>query len=110
MTEKDEQFNEIQESVTDALSEVRVIAYNLRPLHLERLGLTSTIEEMIEEIEEVSEIKINCDIEPIDNLFTPENEINFYRIVQECLNNIVKHSQGDASERRNLSRKPKVLI
>ena len=92
---KDEQFNEIQESATDALSEVRVIAYNLRPLHLERLGLTSTIEEMIEEIEEISNIKINCDIAPIDNLFTPENEINFYRIVQECLNNIVKHSQAE---------------
>ena len=92
--EKDEQFSEIQDSVTDALSEVRVIAYNLRPLHLERLGLTSTIEEMIEEIEEVSEIKINCDIASIDNLLTPENEINFYRIVQECLTNIVKHSRA----------------
>lgn len=91
---KDEQFTEIQDSVTDALSEVRVIAYNLRPLHLERLGLTSTIEEMIEEIEETSGIEINCDIEPIDNLFSPENEINFYRIVQECLNNVVKHSQS----------------
>lgn len=92
--DKDEQFAEIQDSVTDALSEVRSIAYNLRPLHLERLGLTSTIEEMIEEIEEVSSIEINCDIEPIDDLFTPENEINFYRIVQECLNNIVKHSNA----------------
>ena len=89
---KDEQFAEIQDSVTDALSEVRAIAYNLRPLHLERLGLTSTIEEMIEEASETSGIEINCNIEPIDNLFTPENEINFYRIVQESLNNIIKHS------------------
>ena len=92
---KDEQFGEIQDSVTDALSEVRTIAYNLRPLHLERLGLTSTIEEMIEEIAETSGIEINCNIEPIDDLFTPENEINFYRIVQECLNNIVKHSDAE---------------
>lgn len=90
--EKDEQFGEIQDSVTDALNEVRVIAYNLRPLHLERLGLTSTIEEMIEEVEETSGIEINCTIEPIDDLFSVENEINFYRIVQESLNNIVKHS------------------
>ncbi|MFZ1701913.1 MAG: two-component regulator propeller domain-containing protein [Pyrinomonadaceae bacterium] len=90
----DEQFDEIQESVTDALSEVRVIAHNLRPLHLERLGLTSTIEEMIEQVDEASTIEINCDIAPVDDLFTKENEINFYRIVQECLNNIVKHSNS----------------
>ena len=92
---KDEQFSEIQDSATDALNEVRAISYNLRPLHLERLGLTSTIEEMIEEIEEISSIKINCHIEPIDDLFTPENEINFYRVVQECLNNVVKHSSAE---------------
>jgi signal transduction histidine kinase len=91
----DEQFGEIQESVSDALIEVRSIAYNLRPLHIERLGLTSTIEEMIEEISETSGININYDIEPIDDIFSTENEINFYRIVQESLNNIVKHSKAE---------------
>lgn len=92
--EKNEQLDEIQQSVTDALAEVRAIAYNLRPLHLESLGLTVTIEEMVTEIAEISGIEINYDIEPIDELFTPENEINFYRIVQECLNNIIKHSKA----------------
>ncbi len=92
--EKDEQFSEIQESVTDALGEVRTIAYNLRPLHIERLGLTATIEEMIEDVETASGIEINCDIERIDDLFSKENEINFYRIIQESLNNIVKHSNA----------------
>lgn len=90
----DEQFSEIQESVTDALAEVRTIAYNLRPLHIERLGLSSTIEEMIEDIEAASEISINCDIENIDETFSKENEINIYRIIQEVLNNIVKHSEA----------------
>lgn len=59
---------------------MRTIAYNLRPLHIERLGLTSTIEEIIEDVEKSSGIEINCDIANIDNLLTPENEINFYRI------------------------------
>ncbi|MBX7169633.1 MAG: hypothetical protein K1X72_01675 [Pyrinomonadaceae bacterium] len=93
--DKDEQFSEIQDSVSDALVEVRSIAYNLRPLHIERLGLTSTLEEMIEDVEKSSNISINYDIAPINGLFSPENEINFYRIVQESLNNIVKHSKAD---------------
>lgn len=88
----DEQFGEIRESVTHALSEVRVIAQNLRPLHLERLGLTSTLQDMIEQLDEASEIEINYDIDQMDGKLTPENEINLYRIVQECLNNVVKHS------------------
>jgi signal transduction histidine kinase len=54
--------------------------------------LTSTIEEMVEQVEGSSGIEINCDVERIDDLFSKENEINLYRIIQECLNNIVKHS------------------
>ncbi|MFT3744652.1 MAG: two-component regulator propeller domain-containing protein [Pyrinomonadaceae bacterium] len=90
----DEQFDEIRESVTDALSEVRAISQNLRPLHLERLGLTSTLEEMIEQLDAASAIEINYDIEQIDGKLTPENEINLYRIVQESLNNVIKHSDA----------------
>lgn len=105
-----EQFREIQDSVTEALSEVRSIAYNLRPLHLERLGLTSTLEEMIEEVEATSGIKINCDIAPIDNLFTKENEINFYRIVQECLNNIVKHSRAEKASITTYREKQNIFL
>lgn len=105
----DEQFDEIQGSVTDALSEVRVISQNLRPLHLERLGLTSTLEEMIEQLDEASDIEISCDIEQIDGLLSPENEMNLYRIVQECLNNVVKHSKATnagvtvTNEQRNIA-------
>lgn len=93
-TKADEQFDEIRESVTDALGEVRVISQNLRPLHLERLGLTSTLEEMIEQLDAASDIEINYDIEPIDGRLSAENEMNLYRIAQECLNNVVKHSEA----------------
>ncbi len=109
-TKTDEQFNEIQESVSDALIEVRSIAYNLRPLHIERLGLTATIEEMIEEIHDTSGITINYDIEPIDGVFANENEINFYRIVQECLNNIVKHSKATKANVEVFRENSKIIL
>ena len=35
------------------------------------------------------------DMDPIDGLLAEGNEINFYRIVQECLNNMVKHSGAE---------------
>ncbi|HNG34411.1 MAG TPA: two-component regulator propeller domain-containing protein [Blastocatellia bacterium] len=89
-----EQFTEITETVGDALGEVRAIAYNLRPLHLERLGLTTTLEEIVADVANASGIEIAAAIAPLDGRFTQAQEINLYRIVQECLNNIVKHSQA----------------
>jgi signal transduction histidine kinase len=86
------QFDEITLSAAKAIGEVRAIAYNLRPLNLERLGLTAVLEEMIENVSSAVAIPFSTDIEPLDNLFTPEDEISFYRIIQESINNIIKHS------------------
>jgi signal transduction histidine kinase/ligand-binding sensor domain-containing protein len=88
------QLDEINASALLAINEVRAIAYNLRPLHLDRLGLTAVVEEMIEKVASASGIQFSCDIAPLDGLFSQEGQINFYRIVQESLNNIVKHAQA----------------
>jgi len=45
---------------------------------------------------EASGFRFDSDITPLNGVFSTESEINFYRIMQESLNNIVKHS--DASE------------
>ncbi|MDQ3652904.1 MAG: histidine kinase [Acidobacteriota bacterium] len=87
-----EQFDEITESASQAIDEVREIAYNLRPYHLDRLGLTSTLEALAERVARVSQIAFTAEIDRIDNLLPQEAEINLYRIVQECVNNIIKHS------------------
>jgi len=89
-----EQFDEINHSAAKAIGEVRVIAYNLRPLNLDRLGLTAVVEEMIEKVSGAVGIQVSADIEPLDNLFSKEDEINLYRIIQESVNNIVKHSRA----------------
>jgi signal transduction histidine kinase len=91
-TKTAEQFDEITASATQALSEVREISYNLRPYHLDRLGLTDAVEAMIEKVAEASAIRFSTKIAEIDRLFSKEAEINFYRIAQEAVNNIVKHS------------------
>lgn len=87
-----EQFNEISASSGAAINQAREIAYFLRPSQLERLGLTSAVEEMLAQVSEVSEIEFEYEIDSIDGVFSPENEINFYRVVQESVNNILKHS------------------
>jgi signal transduction histidine kinase/ligand-binding sensor domain-containing protein len=91
-----EHLDEISEAASQSIAEVRQISHNLRPYQLERLGLTNTLETMLRQIANASDIGFTTAVEPIDGLFAPEDEISVYRIVQESLNNILKHS--DAKE------------
>jgi PAS domain S-box-containing protein len=92
-----EQLEEISAMATSAIHEVREIAHNLRPYELDRLGLVAAIESMIERVSESTSINLTADLERIDGLLPPEAETSIYRIVQESLNNVVKHSQATAA-------------
>jgi signal transduction histidine kinase/ligand-binding sensor domain-containing protein len=87
-----EQLEEIDEAVGEAIDEVKEIAYNLRPFQLDRLGLTKAIEALLKQVGAAQPLRITSTIDGIDGIFSPESEINLYRIVQESLNNIVKHA------------------
>ncbi|MGH9845241.1 MAG: two-component regulator propeller domain-containing protein, partial [Blastocatellia bacterium] len=89
-----EQFGQIAASASQSVEEVREIARNLRPYHLDRLGLTEALEDMIEKVAASTTIRLVPELAPIDDLFTKEAAITLYRIVQESLNNIVKHSRA----------------
>lgn len=87
-----EHLTEISENASLAIEEVREISRNLRPHQLERLGLTSTIEQMVRQIRSSTDIEFLTETDNIDGLLSKESEINLYRVLQECLNNILKHS------------------
>ena len=87
-----EQLNEISLAASQAIEEVREIAHDLRPFQLDRLGLTKAIESMIRKVSASSGVKFKTEIQQIDGIFAKAAEINLYRIVQECVNNIIKHS------------------
>jgi signal transduction histidine kinase/ligand-binding sensor domain-containing protein len=93
-----EQFDEISQTASQAIDEVREIAYNLRPHHLDRLGLTKTLEAMIDRAAAASTIRFTWRIADMDGALSKESEINLYRIVQECINNILRHSQASEAE------------
>ncbi len=82
----------ISESASQALDEVREITNNLRPQLLDRLGLTKAIKAMLKKVSGV--IEIESEIDSIDNIFNENEEISIYRIVQESLNNVIKHANA----------------
>ena len=56
------------------------------------MGLTKALQTMFSRMSGV--LELDYEIDPIDNIFPKNSEINVYRIVQECLNNVIKHSES----------------
>jgi signal transduction histidine kinase/streptogramin lyase len=88
------QMEEVSAEASQALSEVREISYNLRPYQLDRIGLTKAIGAIVKKASTASNVAFTLDLDDIDNLLPHDSEINLYRIVQECINNVMKHSQA----------------
>ncbi|QDO93979.1 sensor histidine kinase [Formosa sediminum] len=82
--------------VDGAINEVRTISQQLHPFQFETLGLIKSIKNTIENFQKNSTIFYSEDIE-IDTLDIPKDkEIYIYRMIQECLNNVEKHSKANA--------------
>ena len=105
-----EQLAEIQTTATSAILEVRQIAHNLRPYELDRLGLVAAIDSMVERISDSSAIALSADLDPITGVLSPEAETSVYRIVQEGLNNVIKHSHAAAARVEIKKRGTQLLI
>jgi len=92
-----EQLEEIAVTAAASIDEVHEIAHNLRPYELDRLGLVAAIETMIERVSDSTSIKLSTDLEKIEGLLSREAETSVYRIVQEGLSNVIKHSKATAA-------------
>jgi signal transduction histidine kinase len=75
-------------------AEMTEIAYDLRPHHLDTIGLSKTIESMVRRVGKACDIEFATDITPIDGLFPESSHIHIFRIVQEAVSNVVKHSKA----------------
>ncbi len=93
-TARGDHLAKIADQAAVAIQEVESISYDLRPYQLDRLGLTRTILSLIEAFQSSGPVNVTHSIENIDEFFPKDWEINFYRIVQEALGNILKHAEA----------------
>jgi signal transduction histidine kinase len=85
-------MDEISTVTSQAIEEVRRIINGLGPHQLDHLGLTRAIRALIDRASENGSIVFASRIENTDGLFEKDAEIHLYRIVQEAVTNILKHS------------------
>ena len=89
-----EELDEITATAAQAIHDVREIAYNLGPYHLDRLGLANTLKDMIHRVAQASAIRFTTQLDRLPGPLPREVEMNLFRIAQEATNNIVKHSEA----------------
>ncbi|SEB50520.1 ligand-binding sensor domain-containing protein [Terriglobus roseus] len=108
--EKRATMEEISGEASAAIEETRSISYALRPFQLDRLGLTRAIRALCTTAAKASDIQLSNDLANIDDAFAEDLHIHLYRIVQEGLNNVLKHSMATTAEVKILRSDHQVTI
>jgi signal transduction histidine kinase len=84
-----------KDKASQILKDVKSISYGLKPRMLEALGLVSSLRELFDEIEDDTGLKVKFFHRNIPKGFDHEKELNLYRIVQEAIHNVLKHSRAE---------------
>ncbi|WP_185154487.1 sensor histidine kinase [Fulvivirga sp. M361] len=95
---QNEDQNEFSELTNTALEEVRSISRALYPSSLKQLGLSESIEQLLHELDEQVDMFFSVDIENINDELDEEKTLNFYRFIQESVNNAIKHAKAKTLE------------
>jgi signal transduction histidine kinase len=87
-----EKFDEAQQLAQDLLDRVREMSLNLRPLMLDDLGLLAALPWFFERFTRQTDIRISFKHSAFSDRLLTELETTFYRITQEALANVARHS------------------
>lgn len=91
-----QRISDLQEIATQALKDVKRLALGLRPSLLDDLGLGPALERIVVELSQHQSISLTLDTSGLGDQRLPDAiETAIFRIAQESLTNIVKHSQAE---------------
>lgn len=97
-TLKDNELFQKSYKLVDAASEeVRSIAHNMMPEVLMKLGLTNALKDLCDNISAGKLLKVSLETHGMSNRLNATTEIMLFRIVQELLNNIIRHANATES-------------
>jgi len=93
--EQRKQFEKAISLVDDSFKEVRTISHNMMPWALHKTGLAQVVKQFIENIS-TGAISINFFSRGFEEPFDGKTEIILYRVLQESVNNVMKHAEASS--------------
>ncbi len=84
-----------EQYIQDAVTEIRRLSHQLSPASVKNISLVQVFESLIETVNVNEQLNIKLEVVPMQrNQLPDELQINLYRILQEQLNNILKHAKA----------------
>jgi signal transduction histidine kinase len=91
-------LKELETLAEQTIENLRRLTRALRPIYLEDLGLVTALEMLARETSENNHLAVNFKKTGQERRLSREVELSLYRIAQEALNNVVKHSEASHAD------------
>lgn len=105
-----EPIEKSMQALDGAIAEVRRISRALRPSVLDDMGLAAAVKALGKEFARQSNIEVEVEAEPARSLLTDEAKTALYRVIQEALTNVSKHSRAGKVSIRLFRRGSSVVL
>lgn len=92
--ENQESMRELQTLVQQTITNLRRMVRGLRPIYLEDLGLSASLNMLAQETSTANGFEIFFECQGEERRLPPETELALYRMTQEALSNIARHAQA----------------
>jgi len=92
---REEQVDELRKELQEAADGVRRIARGLRPPELEDAGVAMALRAHARSLQEASGLLVEMEVENVDDVLAPDAKLVLYRIIQEALSNVLRHSGAE---------------
>lgn len=100
-----EELSQLKNFARKTLEEIRKILFDLRPMDLDDLGLIAALKHFLMDFQDKNGIQVDFQFSGNEQIYAPEIEVAIFRIIQECINNVKKHSKA-SMVKVNMERAP----
>ena len=88
------ELNAMSNTIKTVINEMRGIIYNLKPMSLDDIGLTVTVERYASRLMDLNNINIYVKSNEETKEIHPVIKLTLFRIIQEACNNVIKHANA----------------
>ncbi len=89
-------YEQLNEALGNVIESTRQISQSLYPTFLKKLSTSEALERLMERTEQNTDLVCSSEISSIDPHINDDQKLHLYRIIQECINNTVKHAKATA--------------
>jgi PAS domain S-box-containing protein len=108
----EEKLDAVSDALRQGTAEARRLIDRVRPPDLATAGLVGALRTLTQRVSQSGEVSVELSMDRSFPQFAPESETAIYRIVQECLTNVCRHSQSNRArvELRDGEQELKILV